>query len=175
LMLVDEAYFPFYEKTILPWVLDYPHLMVTRTFGKSWGSAGLRVGYAAASNDITHMLHKVKPMYEIGTLSAMVLEKLLDHQDTMLQSVAALNKGRDQFQQSVRDLGYSSFSSHGNFFHAAFGVDAEPIHAALKDLIYYRPHYASGCLAGYSRFTAATPEKLKPIIDEISRISRSIR
>jgi histidinol-phosphate aminotransferase len=171
LMLVDEAYFPFYEKTILPWVLDYPHLVVTRTFGKSWGAAGLRVGYAAASRDVTLMLHKVKPMYEIGTLSALILEKLLDHRDTMLQSVVTLNRGRDQFQQLVQDLGYASFPSYGNFFHAAFGADAEPIHEALKDLIYYRPHYASGCLAGYSRFTAATPERLEPIINQIKRIS----
>jgi histidinol-phosphate aminotransferase len=171
LMLVDEAYFPFYDETILPWVLDYPHLMVTRTFGKSWGAAGLRVGYAAASREVTLMLHKVKPMYEIGSLSALILEKLLDHRDTMLQSVAALNQGRDQFQQLVKDLGYATFPSHGNFFHAAFGADAEPVHAALKDLIYYRPGYGSGCLAGYSRFTAATPERLKPIINQIKRIS----
>jgi histidinol-phosphate aminotransferase len=174
-MLIDEAYFPFYENTVLPWVLEYPHLMVTRTFGKSWGAAGLRVGYAAASKDITLMLHKVKPMYEIGALSAMILEKLIEHQDTMLKSVAALNQGRDQFQKFVRDLGYASFPSHGNFFHIAFGANAKPIHAALKDLIYYRPHYANGCLAGYSRFTAATPERLKPIIEEIKRISRKNR
>jgi histidinol-phosphate aminotransferase len=171
LMLVDEAYYPFYDKTILPWIHEYPHLMITRTFGKSWGAAGLRVGYAAASRDVTLMLHKVKPMYEIGALSALILEKLLDHRDSMLRSVAALNQGRDQFQQLVQDLGYATFPSHGNFFHAAFGADAEPIHAALKDLIYYRPHYASGCLAGYSRFTAATPERLKPIINEIKRIN----
>ena len=48
LVVVDEAYFPFSRTTVLPWVAEHPHLVVTRTFSKAWGLAGLRVGAVAA-------------------------------------------------------------------------------------------------------------------------------
>ena len=59
-MLVDEAYHPFHPETCLPWVMEYPHLLVTRSTGKAWGLAGFRIGYGAASKDLATILHKVR-------------------------------------------------------------------------------------------------------------------
>ncbi len=172
-MLVDEAYHPFHADTVLPWIKDYPHLMVTRSTGKAWGLAGFRIGYAAAAPDLTRTLHKVKSMYETGTMAMAVFEAMLDRVDAMEASVRRLLAGKALFAEAMRGLGLDVLEGNGNFIHVAFGPHAEDVHAALADIAYYRRDSAEPCLAGFSRFTVTTPELLRPVIDSITGVVRN--
>lgn len=167
LMLVDEAYHPFYAETALPWVEDYPHLVVTRSTGKAWGMAGLRIGFAAAAPAVARVLHKVRPMYETSTLAAAVFERLLDHADAMAASVERLNAGKRFFLDAMDRLGFATLEGHGNFLHVAFGAKAAAVHAALAGHVYYRRDFAEPCLKGFSRFTATTQERFVPVVARI--------
>jgi histidinol-phosphate aminotransferase len=61
----------------------------------------------------------------------------------------------------------------GNFMHVAFGPWEEPVHAALSEMAYYRKDFDEPCLRGFSRFSAATPEQLRPLIARIRDIVSS--
>ena len=164
LMLVDEAYYPLYQWTAATLIDEYDHLVVVRSFSKSWGAAGLRVGYAISNNELITLIHKQRPMYEIGNVSAQTIEILLDHENDMLQSVTRVNAGKQYFQSEMTNLGFTTYASHGNFFHIKFGKYAGPIHNALDDKVYYRKDFNVACLEGYSRFSATTKEKFEPIV-----------
>lgn len=166
-MLIDEAYHPFHRETCLPWVLEYPHLFVTRSTGKAWGLAGFRIGYGAASADLARTLHKVKGMYEIGAFSLALFARMLDHADAMEASVRRLEAGKEHFLRAMDDLGLHRLDGAGNFLHVAFGPHAEKVHAALAGLVYYRRDFHEPCLRGFSRFSATTPERFSPVIDRI--------
>ena len=166
-ILVDEAYFPFHPETAVPLTLRHPHLVVVRSTGKAWGMAGLRIGYAVADARVASMLHKVRSMYEVGAFSAAVFEHMLDHPDEVMASVVRLQTGKRAFLDAMEALGFRVFRSPGNFCHVAFGARADKIHAALADLVYYRKEAAAPCLAGFSRFSAATPEQIAPVIARI--------
>tara|TARA_R110000782_G_scaffold67650_7_gene136645 strand:+ start:3195 stop:4289 length:1095 start_codon:yes stop_codon:yes gene_type:complete len=168
-MLIDEAYFPFHPETAVPWVTEHPHLIVTRSFGKAWGMAGCRIGLAVAHPDMARILHKVRPMYEIGALSANVLENMLDHADAVQASVARILDGKDWFIGELRAMGYEVLAGHGNFMHVAFGEDGPAIHAALTGRVLYRQDFPNSVLAGYSRFSTA-PRK---IMEEVGGIIRN--
>ena len=170
LILVDEAYYPFYDETALPWTRDYPHLVVCRSTGKAWGMAGVRVGYAAAAPAVAATLHKVRPMYEVGALSAAVFERMLDHETDMRASVARLEAGKQGFLAAMRALGLTTLNGHGNFLHVAFGPHAESVHAALAEQVYYRKDFAEPALKGFSRFSATTAERFQPVIDRIRTV-----
>jgi len=170
IMLVDEAYYPFHSETVLPWVVDYPHLIVTRSTGKAWGLAGFRIGYGAASKDLAAILHKVRPMYEANTLAVAVFERMLDHADDMLASVARLEKGKGTFLDAMEEIGFQTLRGKGNFLHVSFGSKASEIHRALENLVYYRKDFDDPCLRGFSRFSSATPEQLVPIITRIRQV-----
>lgn len=170
LMLVDEAYHPFYEPTALPWVKEYEHLVVARTFAKAWGLAGLRIGYAAATPAVAHVLHQVRSMYEVNTVAVAVMERMLDHRDEMLASVRRLNAGRDGFLAVMRALGLRTLPGHGNFLHVAFGAHAPAVHAALSDMVLYRRDSREPCLAGFSRFSSTTAELFRPVIERIREV-----
>ena len=165
--LIDEAYHPFWPPTVLPWTGRYGHLIVARSTGKAWGMAGFRIGYGAASPPLAAILHKVRPMYETSTIAVAAFERLLDHVDAMEASVERLEAGKRGFLEAMQGLGLRTLDGHGNFFHVAFGSRAEAVHAALADMVLYRRDHDEPCLKGFSRFTAATPEMLAPVIDRI--------
>ena len=173
LMLIDEAYHPLYKKTSAPWIHEYKNLVVVRSFSKAWGAAGLRVGYALANNELTALLHKQRPMYEIGNVSAKAIEILLDHEKDMLQSVNKVNAGKKYFQDSMKDLGLSSYESYGNFVHVRFGKYAGEVHKILEGKVYYRKDFTSPCLEGYSRFSTTTKERFKPIVESITNVVKN--
>lgn len=172
LILVDEAYWPFHPDSCLPWVLEHPHLFVTRSTGKAWGMAGFRLGYGAASAGLAAILHKVKGMYEIGAFSLAVFDGMLDRWPEVEASVARLEKGKAEFLAAMDDLGFRTLGGRGNFLHVAFGDHAETVHAALADRVYYRRDFNEPCLRGFSRFSAATPEMFQPIIQRIREVTR---
>jgi len=170
LMLIDEAYHPFYAETALPWTGEYPHLVVTRSTGKAWAMAGLRIGYAAGPPDVAAALHKVRPMYETSTLAVAVFERMLDHGDEMMASVHRLDEGKHAFLGAMRGLGLRTLNGHGNFLHVAFGAKAEAVHTALDGTVYYRRDSADPCLKGFSRFSATTQERFQPVIERIREV-----
>jgi histidinol-phosphate aminotransferase len=169
-ILIDEAYYPFYEHTVAPWVDDYNNLIVARTFAKAWGVSGLRIGYALSCFDITKLLHKVRPMYEVNTVAVAVMEKMLYHKDEMLASVKRIKNGRDTFIEEMKALKLRTLVTHGNFLRVAFGQYAAAVHERLKNIVLYRPDGGEGCLKGFSRFSATTVERFQPIIEHIKQV-----
>jgi histidinol-phosphate aminotransferase len=172
LILVDEAYHPFHPDSVAPLIARHPHLVVARSTGKAWGMAGVRIGYAIASEEVAVALHKVRPMYETGTMAVAVFERMLDRVDAMEASVARLSAGKALFLDRMEALGLRTLRGGGNFLHVAFGPHAEKVHAALSDLVYYRKDFAEPCLKGFSRFSATTPALFGPVI---ARIEESVR
>ena len=172
IMLVDEAYYPFHSETAVPLIARHPHLVVARSTGKAWGMAGLRIGYAVADARVASMLHKVRSMYEVGAFSAAVFERMLERHADVMASVARLQAGKSAFLDAMETLGFRVLRGAGNFCHVAFGARADRVHAALADLVYYRKDSTEPCLAGFSRFSAATPEQMAPVI---ARIREAVR
>ena len=165
-----EAYYPFYPISVSSLINKYKNLVVVRSFSKAWGAAGLRVGYALANRYLISLLHKQRPMYEIGNVSAKSLEILLNYEVEMKQSVKRLNEGKKYFQDSMRELGLSTYESFGNFFHVKFADHENKVHEVLKNKVYYRKNFNLPCLKGYSRFSSTTVKKFKPIVQSIKKI-----
>jgi histidinol-phosphate aminotransferase len=113
------------------------------------------------------MLHKVRSMYEVGTFPAAVFERMIDRHAEVTASVARLEAGKRVFLDAMEALGFRVLRGAGNFCHIAFGARADKIHAALGPLVDYRKDFAEPCLKGFSRFSAATPEQIAPVIARI--------
>ncbi|MES2218875.1 MAG: aminotransferase class I/II-fold pyridoxal phosphate-dependent enzyme [Pseudomonadota bacterium] len=167
-ILIDEAYHPFYGETVLPLIAKFPQLIVARSFSKAWGCAGIRLGYGIASKAVTDMLHKIRPMYEAGALSIMIAERLLDNTEQMLNSVRRLNEGKEYFLSEMRLLGFHTLNAEGNFLHVAFGKKADAVHKVLSDKVLYRQNFSHPSLVGYSRFSATTKEVFASVVEWIS-------
>jgi histidinol-phosphate aminotransferase len=169
LLLIDEAYHPFHESSVASWTASSHNLVVARTFAKAWGVAGLRIGYAVAHPQTIALIHKLRPMYESGSLAIEFMRRMLDHTEDMMQAVARINEGKRGFETRMRALGFTVLPTAGNFMHVAFGDSGPAVHAALSGKVLYRAAFDHACLAGYSRFSAAPLEIMTKVADLIER------
>ena len=170
ILLIDEAYHPFYEQTVVPFTSSSRNMIVTRTFAKAWGIAGLRVGYAVAHPKTTELLHKMRPMYETSTLSIEFVYRMLDHVKDMEQAVTRINKSKIYFQKKLQNMGFKVLPTASNYLHVAFGDKGASIHDVLNDKVLYRPTFDQPCLKGYSRFTVGTQREMEQVVDLIKKV-----
>lgn len=167
LLLIDEAYHPFYSKTAVPLVQTSKNIIVARTFAKAWGAAGLRIGYAVGHPDTINFLNKMRPMYEVSSFALEFVANALKHTKQMECSVNRIMEGKTFFVESLKRFGFSVIDTHANFVHVDFGDNGEVVHEALSDKVLYRKSFDDACLLGYSRFTVAPKEVMQNVLSII--------
>jgi histidinol-phosphate aminotransferase len=165
-LLIDEAYHPFYAKSVVTWTAQSRNLIVARTFAKAWGVAGLRIGYAVAHPETISLLHKMRPMYEVSTLSIDFMTRMMDRRDAMEAAVRRILEGKRYFIDALRAMGFTVLEAEGNFVHVAFGDQGGAIQQALANRVLYRAKTDHPSLAGYSRFSVAP----QPIMSEVIQL-----
>lgn len=172
-LLVDEAYHPFYDATVALLTRESRHLIVARTFAKAWGVAGLRIGYAIAHPETIALLHKMRPMYEVSTVAVEFMSRLIDNPSAMERSVARIKEGKAVFVSAMQKLGFKVLPTFGNFVHVAFDGRGPAIHKALGERVLYRAAFDVPSLAGYSRFSVAPPTVMTEVAQIITKAVES--
>lgn len=135
LCVIDEAYFEYvaeddYPKT-LPWLQDYPNLIITRTFSKAYGLAGLRVGYSLSSPEIADLLNRVRQPFNNNALALAAATAALQDRAYLQQSVRINSAGMQQLTQAFAELGLNWIPSVANFVTVDFKRPAQVIYEAL--------------------------------------------
>lgn len=126
-VVIDEAYNEYldpglqYEST--DWVRRYPNLLVSRTFSKAHGLAGLRVGFGLAQPPVTDLLNRIRQPFNVNSLAqAAAIAALND--EAFLHQTAKLNaEGYRQLTQAFDDMGLEYVQSFGNFVLVKVGND----------------------------------------------------
>ena len=167
--LIDEAYYPFYNQTCMKLTNKFDNLIITRTFAKAWGLAGLRVGYGVASNNLIQYMHKIRAMYEINTLASNMICAAIDNYDVVEKSVNRLNEGKKWFIKQMNELKYQTWEANGNFLHVNFGKDSNLIHEKLKNKVLYRKNFSEISLKGYSRFSSTYKDEFEKVYQLIKQ------
>jgi histidinol-phosphate aminotransferase len=153
-VLIDEAYFPFHTDTMLDCVNRFDNLIVTRSFSKAAGIAGMRLGFAASSPAIAPVLFAVKPMYEVTVISTLLGEYILEHYDRVDVYTAQVLEGRELLAHFFRSQGFAVPQSHGNFLHVDFGAQRQSLISALREKkVLFKESFDHPSLARYCRFT----------------------
>ena len=133
LIVVDEAYAEFAEKSLMPLVDEYPNLIFLRTFSKWAGLAGLRVGYGIFPADLAAILMTVKPPYNVSTLAQVAAIAAIDDLDAAMATVNTIVRERAALEEALRSLpSVHVYPSDANFLLVRFlEHDAKELHAAL--------------------------------------------
>lgn len=168
IFLVDEAYYPFYGKTILPSIKSSRNLIVLRTFSKAWAAAGLRIGFAAAHPDTIRFLHLMRPMYEVATFSIEYIYKMYDYKNFVDQAVLRVNSNKEKFKIAMENLGFRVFPTEGNFINVLMADQAELVNNVLQDKFLYRKSFDHPSLKGCVRFSIGSEDVMNSLTDYIS-------
>lgn len=102
IVAVDEAYIDFSSQpSYLNKLKEYPNMVVLQTFSKAWGSAGVRLGMAFASDEIIKIFNKVKYPYNVNVLTQRYAIKLLDNFSQVEKKVKAILKNREKLEKQL--------------------------------------------------------------------------
>jgi histidinol-phosphate aminotransferase len=167
ILLIDEAYYPFYNDSPIELTFNSRNIIIARTFAKAWGAAGMRIGYAIGHPDTILYLHKIRPMYELGTIPIEFMNKMLDYENEMLDSVKRIKLARSYFVDEMRNLGFKVINTEANFVHVNFGLKSTLIQEYLSDKVLYRDFIDHQSLQGFSRFSIGTLDIMEKIVNWI--------
>ena len=142
--VLDEAYFEFIEpdKQInsVAWLVEYPNLIITRTFSKAYGLAGLRVGYSLSSIEMADLLNRVRQPFNNNQLALVAAEAALSDETYLAETIQLNNDGMQQLTHAFTALGLSWIPSAGNFVAVDVKQEAMPLYQALlKKGVIVRP------------------------------------
>jgi len=178
MVLIDEAYYHFYEYTMLPYINKFDNLIIARTFSKAFGIAALRVGYLVSNKDTIAQLYKDKLTHEITIVSAKFGEYLLDHLEIMEDYIREVKKGIEYLSKEFRQLGISTPKTYANFLYAKLpeGIDAERMVKLLKEKNFYiRGPFSMPPLKGFIRITVGPVEQMRDFISVFKQIHERIQ
>jgi histidinol-phosphate aminotransferase len=127
LVVLDEAYNEFLAPELqfesADWVRKYPNLLVSRTFSKAYGLAGLRVGFGIAQSAATDLMNRIRQPFNVNSLAQAAAIAALN--DKQFLEKGALNNaaGYAQFTEAFDELGLQYVPSFGNFVLVRVGDD----------------------------------------------------
>ena len=169
LVFVDEAYFEFYGRTLLPLVTRYRNLLVSRTFSKAYGLAALRIGCLFAHPDTARHLLKAQSPYSVNSVALVAALEAVCDQEYVNKYVAAVLRSRQMLEKEFRRRGVSYVPSSANFVLARFGDRALAVRDGLRErgiLARDRSYELPGCV----RFTLGTPAQTRRLIRALREV-----
>ena len=160
LVVVDEAYIEYVEDAEFPdasrWLGDHPNLVVTRTFSKAYGLAGLRVGYSLSHPAVADALNRVRQAFNVNTIALAAACAALDDREHLSRSVVTNRDGLAQIRARLECLKLHYLPSRGNFLLIDCGRPAQPLFEAMLRLgVIVRPVGSYG-LPNHLRITVGT-------------------
>jgi histidinol-phosphate/aromatic aminotransferase/cobyric acid decarboxylase-like protein len=171
MVVIDEAYFEFSGVTVIPWIRRHANLIVTRTFSKTAGLAGLRLGCIFVNRHLAATMRKSQSPYPVNAAALVAAKAAMQDRAFIQRTVREVKAGRQQLERGLKRLAMPYFPSGGNFVLVYFGDRAKKIVAQLdRKGILLRDRSSDFSGEGYVRITAGTPAQMKRLLRELEAI-----
>ena len=136
IVVIDEAYGEYVGPeadcpNALRWIDRFPNLIVTRTFSKAYGLAGLRIGYAVSHPQVADLLNRVRQPFNVNSLALVAAAAALDDVDHLERSRALNQAGMQQWQDACRQWSLRWLPSVGNFLCVNVGRSGREVFLEL--------------------------------------------
>ncbi|MGI9264291.1 MAG: histidinol-phosphate transaminase [Gammaproteobacteria bacterium] len=174
IVVVDEAYSEYVSLPDYPdcttWLDRYPNLVVTRTFSKVFGLAGIRVGYSVSCPEIADVLNRIRQPFNVNSLALESAIAALEDEDHVQRSIALNEEERNRVSKECGRLGLRCIPSAGNFVLVDMNQPALPIFdALLHQGVIVRPVDNYG-LPNYLRITIGTHDENTRLIEALEHV-----
>ena len=174
LVVVDEAYIDFStQKSLTAELPSYPNLIITQTLSKAYGLAGIRLGICIASEEIINILNKIKPPYNINSLTQERAISALEDWDTTQRQITQLIAERKGLFAQLEKISFVEkvYPSDANFLLVRVD-DANKRYAQLiqNNIVVRNRSKQVGC-ENCLRFSIGTPQENQILIETLNRLS----
>lgn len=173
-VVLDEAYTEYVDAPNFPngfsLLAEFPNLIVTRTFSKAYGLAGLRVGYAVSNPKIADLLNRVRAPFNVNSLGLAAATAALADDDYLARSRAMNLRGMAQVVDGVTVSGLQVIPSVGNFVTVEMPGEAMPIYnRLLREGVIVRPLVPYG-MPNHLRVSIGLPDENAKFLQALTRV-----
>jgi histidinol-phosphate aminotransferase len=177
IVVIDEAYAEYVTDNEYPdypdctqWMDDFPNLLVTRTFSKIFGLAGLRVGYGVSSPELADFLNRVRQPFNVNTLAQVAAAAALDDDAHIRQSREVNQAGLSYLIDACKSRALSYIPSAGNFLAIDFSRPAQILYEAMMQQgVIVRP-IANYGMPNFLRVTVGTEDENRRFIEVMDKV-----
>lgn len=174
IVVMDEAYIEFVRDKTCPIGLDYlggeKMVVSLRTFSKTYGLAGLRIGYGLMDAAVADLMHRVRQPFNTNLLAQVGALAALDDDVFLKKTLALVHSGLDFLYGEVAKLGLRYFPTQTNFFLIDMEQDARVVFEGMLRLgVIVRPMTAYG-YPNYIRINAGLPEDNRRFVEALGKV-----
>ncbi|WP_456407826.1 histidinol-phosphate transaminase [Thiolapillus sp.] len=174
IVVLDEAYTEYVTEPDFPngvaWLAEFPNLLVTRTFSKIYGLAGLRIGYGMANAALIDLIGRVRHPFNVNTPALAAAEAALDDETFLQRSRNTNTAGLVQLASGFSSMGLSWIPSIGNFITVNVQRDGTQVYQQLlKKGVIVRP-VANYDLPEHVRVTVGTEMENQRFLDALQEV-----
>ena len=169
-VVIDEAYVDFAPQTCLPLLERYDNVLLLRTFSKSYGLAGLRIGFALGATDLIETIDSVKDSYNVGRLAIVAAVAAIQDEDHHRKLVDEVVTNRGELSGELSGLGFDLVPSSANFIFARPPKPATEVVAALRERRILVRHYDRDPIGGWIRITVGTRTQHETLLAALKEI-----
>jgi histidinol-phosphate aminotransferase len=170
MVLIDEAYYHFFGETMLDLIGRVPNLIVTRTFSKAYGLAGLRLGMLAASVEQMRWLRRMISPYSVNGLALACLPAALEDEEYLKWYVSEVLRGRAAFASALQQWKIPHWPSEANFILVKIGRKHKEFVTAMRQHhVLVRDRSSDPGCDGCVRITIGTQEHTALGIEALKR------
>ena len=154
----------------MAWVEKYPNLVVSRTFSKCYGLAGLRVGYGVSQPGVADLMNRVRPPFNVNSVALAAAAEALEDAEHLERSVKMNAEGLRQLVAGFTSQGLDYVPSVGNFISVDVGRPAGPVYEALlREGVIVRP-VANYGMPNHLRVTVGTKEENERFLTALQKV-----
>lgn len=165
-VIVDEAYIEFGGETMVNQINKISNLIVLKTLSKAYGLAGVRLGYMIANKKTVEVVNKVRPPYNLSSVTQEIGLKVLSQEDKMIEIINHIIKDRNKLSKQLSQF-VQVYPSGGNFIFFK-----TPLETLFEQLLSkgIRIRKYSGNLTGYFRVTIGTKDENTAVVKAMEAI-----
>lgn len=175
ILVIDEAYFEYAESApdypnAAVWVSEVANLVVTRTFSKAHGLAGLRVGYGLSHPKLAELLNRIRQPFNVNALAQIAAEAALNDPEHLQRSQWVNKEGMQQLIAGLDSLGIHYLPSLANFLCIDMDQPAHSIYEMLlREGVIVRPIDNYG-MPNHLRVSIGTEEENERFLKALAKV-----
>ena len=164
-VLIDEAYHYFYDKTFLPYALKEDNVIVIRTFSKLMSIAACRLGITISNPEIIHYIKNGKLTFDANSIALLFAERIIEQPEMVENLIRIEKEGKANILNSLKEHGYWCRDCRGNFIFLEPKHDAHEITRKLADRDVLVHDYGNELLNKYIRVSVGSVSSMREFLE----------
>ena len=168
-VVLDQAYIEYLnadDDPTISWLDTFSNLIITRTFSKAYGLAGLRVGYAISSTEIADYINRVREPFNVNHVAQSAAIAALADDEYLQTSIKVNNAGVKQLEAGFAKLGLTFIASSANFVAVEVVNASDTFEKLLREGVIVRPVE----MPNYLRVSVGTEDENTRLLEALETV-----